>query len=131
MSKAVEFLHSAGVFYLATCEGDQPRVRPFGAAIDYDGRVYFCTNNRKPVFAQLVANPRVELCACKPDGAWIRITGQAVVDPNDDVRRAMLQAMPGLQRMYQVGDGLFEVFYLQDAKATISAFGQEPETFCL
>ena len=131
MSKATEFLHSAGIFYVATCEGDQPRVRPFGAVIDFDGRVYFCTNNRKNVFAQMNANPRVEICACKSDGAWIRITGEAVVDPSDAVRQAMLDAVPSLQRMYQVGDGLFEVFYLQDAMATISTFGQAPETFAL
>lgn len=129
MNKAVEFLREARVFYLATCDDGQPRVRPFGAVLEHEGRLYFCTNNQKAVFRQLVANPRVEICACKPDGAWIRITGEAVVDDNDEARAAMLEAMPGLQRMYRVGDGLFEVFYLKNATATIHVRGQEPETF--
>jgi len=131
MSKAVDFLNEAGTFYVATVEGDQPHVRPFGAVIDYAGKAYFCTNNRKNVFRQLMANPRVEISACKPDGTWIRITGRAVFDPSDEVRAAMLAAKPGLRNIYAVGDGLFEVFYLEGATATIYARGQEPDTFAL
>ncbi|NLX35885.1 MAG: hypothetical protein GXY68_04275 [Chloroflexi bacterium] len=131
MSKAIEFLQSAGTFYVATCEGAQPRVRPFGAVTVHQGRVYFCTNNQKNVFAQLTANPLVEICACQADGAWIRISGTAVVDPSDEARAAMLAANPGLGRMYRLGDGLFEVFYLRDATACIYRFGADPETFAL
>ncbi len=131
MSRAVEFLKEARVFYLATDDGGQPRVRPFGAVMDHEGKVCFCTNNQKAVFRQMVANPRVEICACQADGGWIRITGEAVVDDSDAARAAMLEAMPGLGRMYSVGDGLFEVFYLQNATATIYARGSDPETFPL
>jgi uncharacterized pyridoxamine 5'-phosphate oxidase family protein len=131
MSRAVAFLKDARVFYLATDDNGQPKVRPFGAVLDYEGKVYFCTNNQKAVFRQMVANPKVEICACNAEGGWIRITGEAVIDDNDAARAAMLEAMPGLGRMYSLGDGLFEVFYLQNATATIHARGSEPETFTL
>jgi uncharacterized pyridoxamine 5'-phosphate oxidase family protein len=130
MSKAVEFLRKVGAFYVATDDNGQPRVRPFGAVMDYEGKIYFCTNNQKAVFKQLVDNPRIEICGCGADGQWIRITGRAVVDDNDAARGAMLELMPGLKNMYSVGDGLYEVFYLVDATATI--YGQGPaETFSL
>lgn len=131
MSRAVDFLREARVFYLGTDDNGQPRVRPFGAVMDYEDRVYFCTNNQKAVFQQMVANPKVEICASAPDGAWIRITGEAVVDNSDAARACMLEALPGLRRMYNPGDGLFEVFYLANASATIHTRGSEPETFAL
>jgi uncharacterized pyridoxamine 5'-phosphate oxidase family protein len=131
MSRTVDFLKSAGTFYLATDDDGQPRVRPFGAVMDYQERVYFCTNNRKPVFQQLTANPRVEIAACAPGGDWIRITGRAVVDDSDAARAAMLEAHPGLKRMYSAGDSLFEVFYLAGATVAINRRGAEPETYSL
>jgi uncharacterized pyridoxamine 5'-phosphate oxidase family protein len=127
MSRTTEFLQGAGPFYLATDDNGQPRVRPFGAVIDYEGRVYYCTNNHKPVFRQLTSNPRVEIAACGEGGAWIRITGRAVVDDRETVRAAMLKEHPGLRRMYSPDDGLFEVFYLTDVTAIIHRPGVEPE----
>jgi uncharacterized pyridoxamine 5'-phosphate oxidase family protein len=129
MSRTVDFLKAAGTFYLATDDDGQPRVRPFGAVMDYCERVYFCTNNRKPVFQQLTANPRVEIAACAAGGDWIRITGSAVVDDSEAARAAMLEAHPGLKRMYSADDGLYEVFYLTDANVTINRRGAEPETY--
>lgn len=75
MSRVVDYLHEAGTFYIATDDGGQPRVRPFGAVMDHEGRVYLCTNNTKAVFRQLVANPRVEIAACQPGGGRIGIAG--------------------------------------------------------
>ena len=131
MSRTVDFLHEAGTFYLATDDDGQPRVRPFGAVMDYQVRVYFCTNNHKPVFRQLTANPRVEIAACAPGGDWIRIAGRAMVDDSLEARAAMLEAHPGLQRMYRADDGLYEVFYLNEATVTINRRGAEPETYTL
>lgn len=131
MSRVVDYLHEAGTFYIATEDGGQPRVRPFGAVMDYEGRVYLCTNNTKAVFRQMVANPRVEIAACHPEGGWIRITGLAVVDDSDAARAAMLESHPGLRRMYSEGDGFFEVFYLTQATVTITRPGAEPNTFTL
>lgn len=126
MNPIVEALRDAGVFYVATVEGDQPRVRPFGAVMEYEGRVYFCTNNQKHVYRQLTANPKAEICALKPDRTWIRVTGELVRDDNDATREAMLEAAPGLRRMYSLGDGIFEVLRLEHATAMLYSFGAQP-----
>lgn len=131
MSRAVDYLHEARTFYVATDDHGQPRVRSFGAVMDYQGRAYFCTNNTKAVFRHLVADPRVEIAACAPGGDWIRITGRAVVDDSDAARAAMPDAHPGLRRMYSEGDGLLEVFYPTGARVTINRRGAEPETYTI
>ena len=128
MNKAFEFLKTCGTFYLATVEGDQPRVRPFGALAEINGKIYTCTSNAKPIFKQITANPKIELCGFT-DGKWIRVSATAVVDPARETKEAMLEINPGLSRMYGVDDGIFEVFYFADATATITAFGAEPEVF--
>jgi uncharacterized pyridoxamine 5'-phosphate oxidase family protein len=127
MSEIVDLLKTAGVFYIATVEDDQPRVRPFGAVIEFDGKIYFCTNNRKDVFKQLMRNPKTEICGSLPDGRWIRVVGTLVRDDNDAARAAMLEAVPMLKSMYGVGDGLFEVVYLDNAVATLYSMGGAPE----
>ena len=126
MSKVADYLKNAGVFYLATMDGDQPRVRPFGAIAEYKDNVYFCTNNKKNVFKQLVANQKVEISGMAKDGTWIRLTGKAVVDDSDDVRRVMLEANPSLNGLYKIGDGVFEVFYLKEMTAKVFSFTAEP-----
>ena len=131
MSKAVDFLREAGPFYIATDDSGQPRVRPFGAVIDFEGKVYLCTNKQKAVFKQLIANPRVEICACVEGGRWIRITGVAVVDDRDVAKEAMFEAYPNVRRMYSDGASLFAPFYLKDAMATVASHGTEPETWAL
>lgn len=126
MNRIVEELGGAGVFYVATVENDQPRVRPFGAVIEFEGKVYFCTNNQKNVYKQLVSNPKAEICGMKQDGTWIRVTGNLVQDDSAAARAAMLESVPSLRRMYRVDDGLFEVLRLEDATATLYSFGADP-----
>ncbi|MFP3154059.1 pyridoxamine 5'-phosphate oxidase family protein [Lachnospiraceae bacterium ZAX-1] len=126
MSKVVDFLNEAKVYYLATVEDNQPRVRPFGATAEFNGKVYFCTNNEKNVFKQLLNNPKIEISGMVPDGRWIRITAEAVVDDNDEARKAMLAANPNLASIYTVNDGKFEVFYIDDVKAIEYSFTGEP-----
>jgi uncharacterized pyridoxamine 5'-phosphate oxidase family protein len=131
VNKVVQFFKSNPTFYLATAEGDQPRVRPFGAVMEWEGRVYFCTNNQKKVFQQFTANPKVEICTASAAGEWLRVTGRAVVDPRREARAAMLEAYPDLGKMYQPDDGVYEVFYLTDAVATFESFSGAPETITL
>ena len=128
MNKALEFLKACGTFYLATVEDDQPRVRLWGALAEINGKFYTSTSNVKPVFKQITANPKIELCGFT-DGKWIRISATAVVDPARETKVAMLEVNPGLSRMYNADDGIFEVFYFADATATITSFGAEPEIF--
>ncbi len=119
MNKAAQFLADSQTFYLATVEDDQPRVRPFGAVMEWEGKTYLCTNNKKDVYAQILKNPKVEVSAMDKSFNWIRIAGKLVPDNRKEAREAMLKAQPGLEKMYQAEDGIFEVLYFTEATATI------------
>lgn len=127
IERVCQFLDEAQTYYLATVEGDQPRVRPFGTALIYDGRLYIQTGKVKPVSKQLAVNPKAEICAFK-DGKWIRIAGELVNDDNRDVMVAMLEKMPSLKAMYSPDDGNMQMLYFKDATATFSSFTEAPET---
>lgn len=107
-------------------EGDQPRVRPFGTAHIFEGKLYIQTGKVKNVSRQLLANPKAEICAFK-GGEWIRIAGELVEDDRMEARQSLLDAYPSLQNMYAADDGNTQVFYFKNAKATVSAFTHEPE----
>ena len=126
MERVVEFLKEAQVYYLATVEGDQPRVRPFGTAHVFEGKLYIQTGKVKEVSKQLMANPKAEICAFKK-GEWLRVAGELIEDDRIEARQSMLDAYPSLQKMYAADDGNTQVFYFQNATATISAFTHEPE----
>ena len=105
---------------MATVEGDQPRVRPFGTAHIFEGKLYIQTGKTKDVSKQIHANPKVEICAFK-DGEWLRVAGELVEDDRREARQSMLDAYPSLQNMYS------EVFYFKNATATFSSFTHEPQ----
>ena len=127
MEKVYQFLKDAGTYYLATVDGDQPRVRPFGTINLFDGKLYIQTGKVKDVSKQIHANPKVEICAFK-NGEWLRVAGQLIEDDRMEARQSMLDAYPSLQGMYKADDGNTEVFYLKDATATFSSFTNAPET---
>lgn len=131
MNEVLEFLTNNPTFYIATMDGDQPRVRPFGAVMKFEDKLYFTTNNTKPVFNQLVKNPKVEISTTSPKGEWIRLNGKAVVDSRTEVKAAMLEAVPMLKNMYSLDDNIFEVFYLKDAVATFNSFTGGSKTISL
>lgn len=126
MKRVCEFLKNAGVYYLATVEGNQPRVRPFGTAHIFEDKLYIQTGKIKSTSKQLLANPKAEICAFK-DGAWVRIACELVEDDRFEAKKSMLDAYPNLRHMYDENDGNTQVFYMQNAIATFSAFGKEPE----
>lgn len=126
METVLQFLKDAETYYLATVEGNQPRVRPFGTAHIFEGKLYIQTGKVKNVSKQLHANPKAEICAFK-GGEWIRVAGELVEDDRVEARQSMLDAYPSLQKMYAADDGNTEVFYFKNAIATISAFTHEPE----
>ncbi|MBQ7737882.1 MAG: pyridoxamine 5'-phosphate oxidase family protein [Oscillospiraceae bacterium] len=127
MEKVYEFLKNAGVYYLATADGDQPRVRPFGTVNVFEGKLYIQTGLVKDVAKQLLANPKAEICAFK-DGAWIRVSGRLILDDRFEARKSMLDAYPGLRSRYSEDDGNTAVFYFEDGVAVISSFTAPPET---
>lgn len=126
METVLQFLKDAETYYLATVEGNQPRVRPFGTAHIFEGKLYIQTGKVKDVSKQLHANPKAEICAFK-GGEWIRVAGELVEDDRVEARQSMLDAYPSLQKMYAADDGNTEVFYFKNATATISVFTHEPE----
>ncbi len=129
IEKVYQFLDEAKTYYLATVEGDQPRVRAFGTALLYDGKLYIQTGKMKPVSHQIAANPKVEICAFK-GGKWVRVAGELVNDDNRDVKVAMLEKMPSLKGAYSADDENMQMLYFKNAIATFSSFTEEPETVC-
>lgn len=125
MKRVYDFLKKAETYYLATVEGDRPRVRPFGTVNEFEGKLYIQTGKVKPVSRQLAANPRAEICAFS-GGEWIRISCELVEDDRTEAKKAMLDAYPNLRAMYDENDGNTQVFYMKNATATISSFTAEP-----
>ena len=126
MQEVYDFLKKARTYYLATVDGDQPKVRPFGTVDIFEGKLYFQTGKKKDVSKQMAKNPKVEICAM--DGSnWIRITAKAVSDDRTEAQEHMLEANPNLRSLYSVGDGNTEVLYLKDATATIFARDEAPK----
>ena len=128
LAKVLAFLDNAETYYLATVEGDQPRVRPFGTALVYNDKLYIQTGKVKAVSKQLALNPKAEICAFK-DGKWIRITGELVEDDTKEVKTLMLEKMPVLRHMYNEDDGNMQMLYFKKAKVVFSSFGSAPEEF--
>lgn len=129
MKRVLEFLNKVGVFYLATAQGDQPRVRPIGFVMDCNGKLMFCTGNAKPMFKQLAENPKVELCCYDGQGSTLRICAKAVFVTSEETQKQALKVMPTLSNRYSVGDGLFEIFYLDEAEATLSSTSGDSESW--
>lgn len=121
MQEVHDFLKKCGAYYLATAEGDQPRVRAFGTIHLFEGRLYIQTGKVKDVSKQMTANPRVEICAFDGD-EWIRVAATVVDDPRVEASESMLDAYPQLKDRYSATDGNCQVLYLKDATATFSSF---------
>ncbi|MBO4734310.1 MAG: pyridoxamine 5'-phosphate oxidase family protein [Clostridia bacterium] len=127
MKRVYDFLKDAETYYLATTEGDQPRVRPFGTVNIFEGKLYIQTGKAKPVSKQILLNPKVEICAFK-DGRWLRLAGELAEDDRFDAKKSMLDAYPQLRGMYNEEDGNTQVFFFKNFTATFSSFTAPPET---
>ena len=124
MDEVLKFLTRNPIFFFTTMDGDQPRVRPFGAVTKYEGKLYFITSNQKEVYRQLKINPKVEICGIDQNENWLRISGKAVMDTRPETVGHMLEEMPSLKNIYSVDDGIAEVFYLTDAEARFCTMGK-------
>lgn len=126
MQEVYEFLKNCGTYYLATMDGDQPRVRPFGTVLIFEDKLYIQTGRAKDVSKQMMKNPKVEICAFSGD-KWLRVAGTAVDDDRIEPKEKMLDAHPQLKAMYSANDTNTQVLYLKDATAAFSTFGGEPK----
>lgn len=127
MERVCKFLKNAEVYYLATVEGNQPRVRPFGTVNIFEGKLYIQTGKVKPCSKQILDNPKVEISAFH-QGAWIRIAGELAEDDRVEAKKSMLDAYPNLRSMYDEKDDNTQVFYFKNAVATFYSFSSAPET---
>ena len=125
MQEVCEFLKTCGTYYLATVDGDQPRVRPFGTAHIFEDKLYIQTGKSKEVSKQIQKNPKVEICAFG-QGKWVRVAGELVRDDRIEAKKSMLDAYPSLQNMYSAEDDNTEVLYFKNATATFSSFTEAP-----
>ncbi|MDR2175908.1 MAG: pyridoxamine 5'-phosphate oxidase family protein [Synergistaceae bacterium] len=126
MQQIVDLFHKAGVFHIATVDGDQPRVRPFGLAMLFEDRLYFTTANRKSFYKQLQKNPNVEISAMIDENSWLRLEGKAVFDGSTAAKKRAFEVYPGFQEMYQSPENpIFEVFYLDKPSATLYSLTEE------
>lgn len=128
MQEVYEFLKKCGTYYLATLEGDQPHVRPFGTIDCFEGKLYIQTGKVKAVAQQMKANSKVEISGMTPDGQWIRLQAEAVLDDNIAAQEHMLESYPSLKAMYTPGDGNTEVYALCNCTAQICSFTAAPKT---
>ncbi|MDR1650824.1 MAG: pyridoxamine 5'-phosphate oxidase family protein [Synergistaceae bacterium] len=128
MQQIVDLFRKAGVFYIATADGDKPRVRPFGFIMEFEGRLYFTTGNKKPVYAQLKKNPNTEITAMVSEGEWIRLEGRAVFDGNVSAKRRAFEIFPRFKDLYQAPENPdFEVFCLDSPSAVLCSMTEPPK----
>ena len=126
MNKIYNFLKDAGTYYLATTEGDQPRVRPFGTIDLFEDKLYIQTGKSKDVSKQITENPKVEICAFK-DGKWLRVACELENDDRVEAKKHLLDQYPDLSNMYSADDDNTKVLFMKNGTATFSSFTEEPE----
>ena len=128
IEKVYNYLNDSGTYYLATVDGNKPQVRPFGTILLDDGKLYIQTGKGKRVVQQLSDNPNAQICACKNDGTWIRVSAELVPDNRREIKEKMLEKMPVLKNMYSAEDDSMQMYWLKDGEAFICSFTAAPET---
>lgn len=131
MKEVVEFLQANPVQYLATVGRDgKAKCRPFMFCFEKNGKLWFCTNSTKEVYKDMQVNPYIEVSVSSSDYAWIRLSGKAVFENNMEIKEGCM-ANPIVKSQYNTADNpIFEVFYLDEAKAVIADFsGNPPKTY--
>ena len=134
MNEVVKFLKENPVQYFATVGKDnKAKVRPFQFILEDGGKLWFCTNNQKDVYEEMQANPYVQVCVSTPKFEWIRLSGKAVFKNDMDIKEKVIEASPLVKNLYESATNpIFEVFYLDEAKAVIADFsGNPPKEYSL
>ena len=127
MNKIVEELKKVKIFYIATIEGDKPKVRPFSSIAEFEDHAYLCTGNQKDIYRQINENPNVELCGMYDGGTWLRVSATLEEDNRLEAQQAVLDDPTGPSQLYKAGDGRFATFKLTNIKAFKFNFYAAPE----
>ena len=126
MQAITDLIKAGGVYFIATDDNGQPRVRPFGAVMEFEGKTYIATGNKKDFFKQVMNNPRVELSSILGPGKWLRVSGELAEDTRREAKLAFFEASPALLNRYSIDDGIFAVLYFKSGTARVCSF-TEPE----
>ena len=128
MTTAFEFLKANPVFHLATIDGDQARVRPFGFTMIRNNKLYMCTNKTKDVYKQMEKCPKIEISAMGTDGTWLRVCGKVAMDDSREAKAQAFEVSPNLLQIYPKGadDEIYVTFYFTEATATLYSFREGP-----
>ena len=128
MKEVLDFLKACPSFMLATVDGENPKLRPFGFVMEHEGKLYFATSNDKDVYKQLVANPNIQICAVSETGAWIRVTAKTAFDKEMKVKEKVFEVQPDFVKIYKAPDNpIFEIFYITEGEATFYMRGSDPK----
>ncbi len=125
MQEVFDYLKECGIFYLATVDGDKPRIRPIGALMVYNDKLYIQTGKIKEMSKQMAANPDIEICACRNGSSWIRVRGRAISDDSVAAKKALLDLYPELRSIYDENDDNTEVLFIENVSAAFFEFGKE------
>ncbi|MDR1540428.1 MAG: pyridoxamine 5'-phosphate oxidase family protein [Clostridiales bacterium] len=132
MNEVLNFLTETKTFYLATVDGDKPKVRPFGFVMEFEDKLYFATNESKPSFQQLMVNPSIEISATNANNEWLRLSGEAVFDTRPEVKAKLFEVAPHLRGMYDKPDSpILAPFYVKNGEATFCSLTAAPRTINL
>ena len=132
MNEILKFITDAKTFYIATVDGNKPKVRPFGFAMEHEGKLYFCTSSQKDVYKQLTSNPYFEACTMSEKGQWIRLKGKAIFDSSLEAKAKAFKILPSLTNIYKSTDNpIFQVFYIEEGEATLYSFSDAPRIITL
>ncbi len=126
VQKVFDFLENAGTFYLATVEGNQPHVRPYGAMLFFEGKIYIMAFGKTDATRQIAANPKAEICAFK--GQTLRIECELVEDNRPEVGRALVAKMPSLKGALGENGENGVMYYLKNATANFFNLMELAET---
>lgn len=127
MNNVLNELRKVKVFYIATVDGNKPRVRPFSSITEFEDKLYICCGKQKEVYKQLKTNPYIEICGMYDRGSWLRVAAKAVEDERIEAQEAMLEDQSGPSQLYKAGDGRFVVFKLEEVEALKFNFYSAPE----
>ncbi len=127
MNKVVEELKKVKIFYIATVEDDQPRVRPFSSIAEFEGNAYLCTGKHKEIYSQISKNPKIEVSGMYDGGTWLRVSATLELDERVEAQEAVLNDPTGPSQLYKPNDGRFVVYKLTNVKALKYNFYAAPE----
>jgi uncharacterized pyridoxamine 5'-phosphate oxidase family protein len=121
-----------GPYYVATVENGEPRVRPFGLVLEYQGRLYFGVGDQKASYRQLEEKPSLEISATDADKNWLRVRGEAVFDEDEELLKEIFRLKPHLEAQYTQENGpRLKPFYIKNAVAEVASLSGDFESFQL